>query len=338
MPKTENTETPPADDFAELFAGAADAGASLPSEGGAAAPKSDPATDGGDAGGAGGEAPSAAPAADGGGAPAGDAAPAAGAEPPAADPGASAEPAAAQPAAPAPDASAAPTADDIVKGLSDLLKQNQQAPAASAEQPPAEAGQGVEPPPYSEAELQVLDDFEKNWPEIHQAQQLQRRTEYFQLLQHVFGTMQDYMRGPLETLRAMQNTLHMTELKTKVPDYTDDFETKVVEWIDTQPAYLQPAYKQVMQRGTTDEVADLIQRYQAATGTPSAPQQQPQAPAAASAQAPVPPKTELSSAAKQAAAALTPVSAERTNVPQAGVDPQDFEGGFAHFAAAMSGT
>jgi hypothetical protein len=85
--------------------------------------------------------------------------------------------------------------------------------------------------------------------------------------------------------------------------------------------------KQVMQSGTSDEVADLIGRYRAATGqqaTP-APAAKPKAPAAT--------KTELSSAAKQAAEALAPVSGERSAVPQ-GEDPMDFKTAFQKYAAA----
>lgn len=220
---------------------------------------------------------------------------------------------------------AAPSADDIVKGLTDLLKNPPapDTPAPAAETPP-------DAPMYSAEEQQVLQDFEKNWPDVHRAQLLQRRAEYSDIMKFMFTSVVEYMKEPLEVIRAMQNTLHEGEVRQALPDYTPELETQVAAWVETQPAYLQAPMKQVMQTGTRDEVVDLFQRYKASTGVAPAAQAQPVVPPPPPAATP---RTELSQAAKQAAESLAPVSAERTNVPQGGVDPNDFEGGFAHWAA-----
>ena len=188
--------------------------------------------------------------------------------------------------------------------------------------------------------MAALSDYEKNWPDVAAAEQLKRRAEYHDLLKFVFGEVHKRY-GPLEEqLRAVGNTMHLAELTSKVPDYTEDLETQVATWIDTQPAYLQAAYKQVMQVGTSDEVADLIGRYRAATGAAPAPNRQAPGNAAPAAAAPAPAapaapaKTELSSAAKQAAASLAPVGGDRSQVP-AGEDPGDFNSAFAKYAATM---
>jgi hypothetical protein len=89
---------------------------------------------------------------------------------------------------------------------------------------------------------------------------------------------------------------------------------------------LQAAYKHVINSGTVDEVVDLINRWRTETGTPLQPQAQP-APAAKKA-------TELPAAAKQAVAALAPVSSKRSSVPQT-VDEGDFDSAFAAFAGKM---
>lgn len=175
----------------------------------------------------------------------------------------------------------------------------------------------------------MLADYEKNWPDVAQAESLKRRAEYHDLMKFVFGEVAKYTQPLFDQMRMVGNTLHVGELKQAVPDYSEALEADVANWIGTQPAYLQGAMKQVMQQGTSDEVADLIGRYRAATGTAPAPA----APAAQAPAAPAKPaQTELSSAAKQAAESLAPVSGDRSQVPQ-GEDPLDFQTAFARYAA-----
>lgn len=255
----------------------------------------------------------------------GDPAPA-GAEPAAAVEDTTAEaPAAAEPAPAAePNAAPAPSADDIVKGLADLLKQ-QPAPAA----PTGPAAQ--EAPIYSAQDIQVLEEYEKNWPDVAQAEALRRKAEYHDLMKYVFQEVTSFVGPMADQLRAIQNNLHTGELKSLVPDYDPGLEEKVSSWVDQQPAYLQSGMKHVMQQGTSEEVADLIGRFRAATGAsaPAAPVAAP-APAAA-------PKAELSKATKQAVASLAPVSGDRSVVSRGSEDPQDYDSAFAKYAASMPG-
>ena len=128
-----------------------------------------------------------------------------------------------------------------------------------------------------------------------------------------------YLPGSHLALRLTYSQL--AQLQQAVPEYETKRED-VIKWVDTQPSYLKIAYNHVIQNGTVDEVADLIGRYNQATGT-AAPK------AAAAAQT-----TELPAATKQAAAALAPVGSKRTAVVR-GVSNDDFDGAFAE-AAKMS--
>jgi hypothetical protein len=218
--------------------------------------------------------------------------------------------------------------DDVVTRLADLLEQRREKPG---EQTPAAEQQA---PPFTEAEQKILTDYKQNWPDVAQAEALHRRAEYHDLLKFIFTEVAGQMAPIQETLRAVGNTMHTTELRAAVPDYSENLEADVTSWIDTQPSYLQTGMKQVMQSGTSDEVADLIGRYREANGTPKAQADGQQTPPPAPKDVPKPPaKTELSSAAKQAAESLAPVSGERTQVP-AGEDPGDFDTAFAKYAAA----
>lgn len=236
------------------------------------------------------------------------------------------------PAAPAaPDAAASAT--DIVKELADLLKQQPQAPApAPAAEVPAAPQQDI--PLYNQDEIGVLQEYEKNWPDVAAAESLKRRAEYHDLMKFVFSEVHNFVAPIAAQVRAMGNTLHLGELRQAVPDYSENLEAEVAAWVDSQPSYLQAGMKQVMQTGTSEEVADLIGRYRAATGTAPAQAQPAPTPVPAPARAP---KTELSSAAKQAAESLAPVSGDRSQVP-VGEDPKDFDSAFARYAADSMGT
>ncbi len=265
--------------------------------------------------------------------------------PPPADPPAPAAPAAPAeppvpaapevPATPAPETppAALPTADDIVRGLAEALK-GQPAPVPHAvEQTPAPV------PLYTPEDETAIENYRENWPDVAKAEQLLRRAEYHDLMKFMFTQVATHV-APLfklqDTVAAIGNNLHTDQLTKLVPDYAPPMEDAVNAWIDTQPSYLHAPYKTVMQTGTPEEVADLIGRYRATTGTPPAPAAPaapaPAAPAAPAPAAPVKPVTELSRAAKQAAESLAPVSGDRSQVP-AGEDQQDFDSAFARYAA-----
>lgn len=247
--------------------------------------------------------------------------------PPAETPPADAPPAETPPAdaPPAPPAEAPPSAEDIVKGLADLIGKQPAAPETppAAATPPAE-----EEPLYQSAEVEVMEEYQKNWPDVFKAEQLVRRAEYHDLMKFVFGQVANYVAPLFDQVRIIGNNLHIQEVKGLVPNYDENLERDVAAWVETQPAYLREGMKQVMQGGTSDDIADLIGRYREATGTAPAPS----APAGQPAPTPPPPaQTELSKVAKQAVDSLAPVSGERSQVP-AGEDPGDFDSAFARYA------
>lgn len=250
--------------------------------------------------------------------------------PPVGEPAGTPPPAGTAPESAPPAAPTTPTAEEIVAKLTEKLGQ-------PAEAPPAQAPEQA--PLYSAEEQAIVADYEKNWPDVAQAEAIKRRGEYHDLLKYTFTEVHKFLQPHLSQIAAMGNTLHTQELGSLVSDYTPALEADVAKWIDTQPAYLQEPYKQVMQQGTSEEVADLIGRYRAASGTAPAPAPAPApagtAPAPAAPAAPA--KTELSNLAKQAAESLAPVSSDRTQVP-VGEDPQDFQSAFARYASEAAAT
>lgn len=206
--------------------------------------------------------------------------------------------------------------DDILKRLAGVIRKTEpvQPQPQQQQQPEPEA-------PYTPDEMAAIDTYVKDFPEVSRAEQLIRRTEYQHLVSYVFQEISKELQ-PLQALvRSITERTHLGDLQTAVPDYNDTREA-VIAWAQQQPTYLQPAYAHVINRGTVEEVADLIQRYKQATGAQLTP---PVVPAKVEA--------ELSPAAKKAVAALAPVGSKRT-VVVAPNDPGDFEGAFAQFARA----
>jgi dihydroneopterin aldolase len=212
-----------------------------------------------------------------------------------------------------PEASTSPTDDELLARLVALAKQAPETPKEPEAPAPA-----AEPDIYTAEEKTFLSEYEKDWPDVAKAEALRRRSEYRDLVNHVFSEVAKELGPIAETMRTLAERAHLTDLHEKVEDY-DTVRENVIEWVNNQPAYLQNAYKEVIQHGTPDEVADLVSRYKK-EATPATPP-------AKSSKA----ETELPASTKQAVAALAPVSSKRSTIVQAD-DPNDFEGAFEAFA------
>lgn len=210
--------------------------------------------------------------------------------------------------------------EEILERLARLVKDTTPAaPPQAAVQPPQEP----EPTIYTKEEQELLSSYEKDWPEVAKAEALRRKAEYRELVNYVFSEVAKELRPVVDMVQTVTQRTHLDDLKATVTDY-DDVRDKVITWVEQQPAYLQVAYKHVIEQGTVDEVADLVDRYKRETGVAARP-------------APVARKTEseLPTVTKQAAAALAPVSSKRSASVLQTSDPDDFESAFASFASKM---
>jgi hypothetical protein len=233
------------------------------------------------------------------------------------------------PAAGAGDAAASPDADAILAGLRKLVGQPE-APAAGAEAAAAAPGADTPKPTYTDEEQTFLTQYEKDWGDVAKGEALKRRAEYQALLDHVFKQVANFVKPIQETAEALAQRTFTSDVRSAVPDYSDQLRADVMGWVKSQPTYLQVAYNHVIEEGTVDEVKDLVDRYRTATGK-AAPK-----PAGAGGAAPKPADkgNELSDEAKKAAAALAPVDSKRSGVTAPG-DPSDFEDAWKQAAADL---
>ena len=207
--------------------------------------------------------------------------------------------------------------DDFADKLARALAAQQQPVQQQPVQQPA-----APPPLFTADETAFLTEYEKDYPDVARAEALRRRAENRLVVQHVFNEIAQVVEPLQRTIAALLSDQQLAQLQQVVPEYETKRED-VIKWVDTQPSYLKIAYNHVIQNGTVEEVADLIGRYNQATGAQS---QQQRASAAATQ------TTELPAATKKAAAALAPVGSKRTTVVR-GIAKDDFDGAFAEAAS-----
>jgi hypothetical protein len=153
---------------------------------------------------------------------------------------------------------------------------------------------------------------------------LRRRAENAALVEFIFTEIAKTVVPLKEMTMTIATRTHASDLEQKIGKYDDSLRDQVETWIGTQPDYLQGPYKQVIDEGTSDQVANLIERFRKETGSVTPIQPTPGAKGG----------NELSTPAKQAAEALAPVETKRTVIEQQD-DPNDFKAAFAKFSKVL---
>ncbi len=240
---------------------------------------------------------------------------------------------------------AAKAADqDLVSRLSTLIKGADPQAAAreaaaaaqaetqriAAEKAAEDAARAQQMPQLSNDELALVQQVEKDFPDVARAQAIVRRAEYQQVVRHIFDEVtranaaKDAQLAPFLTLvQNLAERTHVGDLKSAVPDYDKIDIKSLVAWVETQPAYLRPGYDQVLKTGTAADVKDVVDRFRASTGATQV--VDPKVAAAAAA---------AEAARKKAITALKPVDSSRAAAP-AGEAPSGFNDAFDEFAKAL---
>lgn len=178
--------------------------------------------------------------------------------------------------------------------------------------------------PFTQEEIEILQKYEQDFPDVARAEFIRRKAEYNQMMGYIFSEMAAQLQPMIGALRSISQRVHLGDLQNQVQDY-NTIRDQVVEWVGKQPAYIKSAYERVVQEGTAEEVADLVNRWRAETGQVAA---QPQK--GSDGNGSKKPARAPTEAAKAAAAALAPVAGKRTIIPQA--QPTTFDDAFAQFA------
>lgn len=243
------------------------------------------------------------------------------------------------PSEPAPEPEPEPvklTAEEWFKQYAaEQFARQQQAQYAQQQQPvpqSAPAPERSEPPPVlSKAEVETLQEFKKEWPDVAAAMEVQQKQFAYQLLDYVFGQIAQEVTPRLEVVDQLADRSHATDIYDFVPDY-DQVRDPVINWVSQLPPSAFRNYAAgVVNEGSPQDIQGLVDQWRMFTGAAPAPQQ---APVPAQRAPAPPPKKQADPALQRAAAAMAPVKSQRTTVVQTD-DPNDFDGAFERYAEQM---
>ena len=217
---------------------------------------------------------------------------------------------------------AQPRSDDaaLLSRLADIM--DRRVPPA----PAAPVAHATQPPQlYSADEIKILQAYEKDWPDHAAAMALLMRGASIAQRAQIFQEVGSVLQPQQQTLQELQAARQLSDLERTIPDY-NEVRTPAATWAMTDPNIpprLRATYKAVIDDGEVSEVKWLVDDWRKATGKA--------APTGATPAANVRPVSELSEAAKQAAASLAPIASKRTAVVTS-ADPVSFDDAWEKFS------
>ena len=117
-----------------------------------------------------------------------------------------------------------------------------------------------------EDKRQLVEQYESEWPEVAEAEQLKREAQLKQLQDQVYSEVGQALAPIADMHRQMQVDAHHKAIQAKHSD-VDDIKDDLIEWVGQQPDFVRPAFEQVLQKGSAEEVNQLIDHYKQATGS-----------------------------------------------------------------------
>lgn len=222
------------------------------------------------------------------------------------------------------------TADEWARVMA-AQQSYQQAPHVSA---PSAPERSPPPPVLSKEEVETIQEFRKEWPDVAKAMDVQQKAFANDLLNYVFNQFAEVMTPALQQVESVAERTHVMDIYDFVPDY-DNVREPVIEWVARMP---QNAFRQyavsVVEQGSPADIQGLVNQWRMFTGQQApAPQAQAAPGYAPAPRAPAVQRRTANPALARAAAAMAPVKSQRTTVVQT-EDPNDFDGAFERAAAA----
>lgn len=220
----------------------------------------------------------------------------------------------------------------LAQAIAEAQAQREQEQKSKEQEPAKEEKPLTRTDFLDEAGAAAIKKFETEWPDEYAAIQQLMQAELRAALANSFSGYTKQLNSVLAPLMGSVQKVEVNTYKGAVTAaHPDAFEIapKVAEWIETQPAIVRSAYKQVYEKGTAQEAIELLNLYKQATGSTGA---APATPASSAAQEPPKPKPV---ADKKAVAALAAVPAAQRAKPNGGADVLDFDAAFAEAAQAL---
>ena len=215
--------------------------------------------------------------------------------------------------------------DPVAKRIQSL--EDELAKLKSTNTPQASVKEETEPeqPMYSSDEVESLKKYREEWGEVAKGEALTRRGEYKELTEYIFNQVFEAISPLIRYVQDRSPRDQYRDLKSEIEDY-DDVRDKAVDWVKTQPAFLQATYNEVIEKGSVEQVAELIRHFKETTNYgKTAPSQAAAKPDVRKIEKKADPDV------KRAANALKLVQTKQST-KTGSTDPNDFDSAFDEFA------
>lgn len=186
-----------------------------------------------------------------------------------------------------------------------------------------------------EDQQESVKKYKEEWPEVYEAEKAIRDAQLQLIQDRIYSDLRGALAPVFETTQSLKVNAHLNAIR-EVHSDLDTIKPELNEWIAKQPEFVRPAYEQVAQRGSAEQVIQLIDQFKQAQGKTSAVPEVPASSARRSQQDQPPKKAnkQPSAAAKRAmAAAPSPSTAD---VPGS-ANPNDFDAAWDEIEAGGLG-
>lgn len=190
----------------------------------------------------------------------------------------------------------------------------------AAEQKPVEEEKPKSP--LSEDDDAALSSMKEDWPEMTRGVEAMMKTfkaDMQQEIKQAVASVFQQLQPALKTVESVATNSFLDQLE-RVHNDAEKVYPQVDAWVDKQPGALGKAYKNILDTGSVEEVAEIFTLFKKATGVPVERKTRERAPAKAA-------SPEKSKKVEQ----MRTVRRERTGV-SAEVDKDDFDGAFEQAA------
>lgn len=158
--------------------------------------------------------------------------------------------------------------EETIRRAAELLKKTQQ---PKEEQPAADTPPEEPEQPKTwrdfvpEDKKAVIDKYEQEWAEVSEAEEIKRTAELQLLQERLYSDLKGALAPVFETTQRLQVNAHFDAIRQQHPDF-DDIRDSLAEWIDQQPEFVRPAYQEVAEKGSPQQIVDMINQFKAAKG------------------------------------------------------------------------
>lgn len=154
---------------------------------------------------------------------------------------------------------------ETLRRAQELMQQRQQ----QQQQQPAEEETPEAPKTWRdmipEDKRGIIDKYEQEWGEVAEAEQLIREAQLQLVKQEVYSELGRALAPVFETTQTLKVNAHLDAIR-QVHSDLDDIRGELTDWIETQPEFVRPAYQEVAQKGSAQQVIELINQFKQSTG------------------------------------------------------------------------